>query len=201
MNFGNPRAPKPLKTLGVLIKIEGRRFRAREPPGSILGAKMEPKARSEAQKIDTKIYGKFGMEFHGFWVDFGGHFGSILEPFLLNFCSRFSHRFLLRKRVKMLTGSGEMRGAGQEDFRRFLDGIQHATSRLLKQWAADLIASRIPPGRAKGIDGSTGRRVDGSIGRWVDCWMGWWVDGSMGWWSDGWVALRRRLAIGSANRH
>ena len=37
-----------------------------------------------------------------------------------------------------------------------------------KQWAADLIASRIPPGREKGIDGSRVRRVDGSIGRWVD---------------------------------
>ena len=31
-----------------------------------------------------------------------------------------------------------------------------------------LIASRIPPGREKGIDGSRVRRVDGSIGRWVD---------------------------------
>ena len=42
-----------------------------------------------------------------------------------------------------------MRGAGQEDFRRFLDGIQHATSRLLKQWAADSNAPRIPPGQAR----------------------------------------------------
>ena len=31
-----------------------------------------------------------------------------------------------------------------------------------------LIASRIPPGRENGIDGSRVRRVDGSIGRWVD---------------------------------
>ena len=63
--------------LGGLFKIDGRRFRAREAPGSILGAKMEPKARSEAQKMGAKIYGKFGMEFHGFSVDFGSHFGGI----------------------------------------------------------------------------------------------------------------------------
>ena len=74
---GTLRGPKPLKMLGGLFKIDGRRFRAREAPGSILGAKMEPKARSEAQKMGAKIYGKFGMEFHGFWVDFGGHFGGI----------------------------------------------------------------------------------------------------------------------------
>ena len=78
---GTLRGPKPLKMLGGLFKIDGRRFRAREAPGSILGAKMEPKARSEAQKMGAKIYGKFGMEFHGFWVDFGGHFGGILGAF------------------------------------------------------------------------------------------------------------------------
>ena len=51
---GTLRGPKPLKTLGGLIKIEGRRFRAREAPGSILGAKMEPKLEPETKKNRCK---------------------------------------------------------------------------------------------------------------------------------------------------
>ena len=91
---GTLRGPKPLKTQGELFKNEGRRFRAREAPGSILGAKMESTARSETQKNRCKIYAEIGMEFYGFFIDFGCYFGADLGAFWASFWHRFSLRFL-----------------------------------------------------------------------------------------------------------
>ena len=49
---GHLPEPKPLRMFGELFKIEGRPFRARAPPGPILGAKMEPKLKPGAHKIN-----------------------------------------------------------------------------------------------------------------------------------------------------
>ena len=49
---GHPPRLNPLKMDGVLFKIEGRPFRSRGPPGSILGAKIKTKRRPEAYKVN-----------------------------------------------------------------------------------------------------------------------------------------------------
>ena len=61
---GTLRGPEPLKTLGGLVKIKDRRFPIREAPGSILGAKMEPKASSETQKSSCEIDAKNDLDFY-----------------------------------------------------------------------------------------------------------------------------------------
>ena len=75
---GTLRGPKSLKTLGGLIKIEGRRFRAREAPGSILGAKTEPKFESETKKNRCKDQCKHRLRKSWNFVDFGARFGVVL---------------------------------------------------------------------------------------------------------------------------
>ena len=153
-----------MKTLGVLFKIEGRRFGAREAPGSILGAKIEPKAKSETQKIDTKIYANFDVKFQRFLIDFGSRFGTILDLFLLKSCSRFSHRNLMRKKCqeepKFRPGRRDARGWAkgfEQDLG--LDPKRHVPTPA--EWAADSIAPRIPPAPSYGEVLSMGCWVEG----------------------------------------
>ena len=86
--------------LGGLFKIEGRSFRARGSPESIFGAKMEPKPRSETQKIDTKIDAKIYRRIHQFFIDVGPRFGIVSGVFLGIFWHRFWNEFLLRKNAR-----------------------------------------------------------------------------------------------------
>ena len=81
---GHLPRPKPLKMLGGLFKIEGRPFRARAPPGSILGAKMEPKWRPGAYKIHGKIDAEICQNIYWFFVDFWAHLGAKKERKLAN---------------------------------------------------------------------------------------------------------------------
>ena len=52
---GHPPRRKAMIFIGGLFKIEGRPFRAQAPPGSIFGAKTEPKWKPGASKINQKI--------------------------------------------------------------------------------------------------------------------------------------------------
>ena len=62
--------------IGGLFKIEGRPFRAGAPPGSILGAKMEPKWRPGAYKIHKEFDAEIDPKIHRFFIDFGTHVGA-----------------------------------------------------------------------------------------------------------------------------
>ena len=62
--------------IGELFKIEGRPFRAGAPPGSILGAKMEPKWRPGAYKIHKEFDAEIDPKIHRFFIDFGTHVGA-----------------------------------------------------------------------------------------------------------------------------
>ena len=73
---GHPPRRKTMIFIGGLFKIEGRPFRARASPGSILGGKMEQKWRPGAYKIKEKSMQKSIRKLIDFFIDFGTHFGA-----------------------------------------------------------------------------------------------------------------------------
>ena len=76
---GHPPRRKTMICIGGLFKIEGRPFRAQAPPGSIFGAKTEPKWKPGASKINQKIDAEIYPKIYWFVVDFGVHFWSKME--------------------------------------------------------------------------------------------------------------------------
>ena len=71
---GHPPKRKTMIFIKELFKIEGRPFRAQAPPGSIFGAKTEPKWKPGAKKINQKIDAEIYPTIYLSFIDLGWHF-------------------------------------------------------------------------------------------------------------------------------